>query len=132
MFRNDLLENKTNRITIDDTDAEVVEEMLEYIYTDTKVSQHLAADLFIVSNKYALLGLQEMCESILIENMEIATVADILFLAESHTSERLKKATVQFIIENIKAVTQTASWKRLRETDRDLCIDVLEEALQQR
>ncbi|XP_073814372.1 speckle-type POZ protein-like [Musca autumnalis] len=132
MFRNDLEESKTNRIRIDDMDADVIEEMLKYIYTGGNIPQKLAAELFMAANKYSLLDLQILCEEILINTMEIATVADILFLADRHSNERLKTKAVQFIVNNIKALPATEGWKKLRQTDHELCMDVLEIAIQER
>ncbi|XP_061388003.1 speckle-type POZ protein-like [Musca vetustissima] len=133
MFRNDLQEKqKTGSITIDDMDSKVLKELLNYMYTDQKIPQEMAADLLVAANKYALLGLQEMCEDMLIDTMTTDTLADILLLGDRHASERVKSKAVQFAIEEIKAVSATESWKRLREIHHELCMDVLEKSIQER
>ncbi|XP_073841531.1 speckle-type POZ protein-like [Musca autumnalis] len=126
MFRNNFQENKTNLIRIDDMVAEVIEEMLKFLYTGGDVLETFAKDLFIAANKYSLLDLQIMCENILINTMEIATVADILLLADRLANARLKTNAVQFIVKNIKTVTETEGWKKLCETDHDLSRLVLD------
>ncbi|XP_061387719.1 protein roadkill-like [Musca vetustissima] len=131
MFRNDLREKLTGSITIDDMDSYVLKELLNYIYTDV-IPKEMAADLFVAANKYALDDLQEMCEDFLIEAMSVDTVADILLLGDRHSSEHLKLMAVQFAIENIETVVATESWKRLRKIEVDLCMDVLEKAMQER
>ncbi|XP_073841524.1 speckle-type POZ protein B-like [Musca autumnalis] len=132
MFRNDFEESKTSRIRVDDMRPNVIEEMLKYMYAGGNIPEKLAPELFAAANKYSLLDLQTLCENILINTMEVATVADILLLADRHTNERLKSTAVQFIVNNIKTVTATPSWKSLRQTDQDLCMDVLEKTMQER
>ncbi|XP_073814373.1 speckle-type POZ protein-like A [Musca autumnalis] len=132
MFRNDLEENKTNRIRIDDMGAEVIGEMLKFMYTGGNIPKNMAAELFIAANKYSLLDLQTLCENILINTMEVATVADILLLADRHANERLKNTAVQLIVNNIKTVKTTECWKKLHQTDHELCIYVLEKTIEER
>uniref|UniRef100_A0A1I8MB33 BTB domain-containing protein n=1 Tax=Musca domestica TaxID=7370 RepID=A0A1I8MB33_MUSDO len=129
MFDNEFLENKANSVSIDDIDGEVLQEMLNYIYTEEIVSKELAADLYVAADKYALVDLQSLCESILTQTMDISSVADILLLAERTSNERLKRNALQFISKNIVAVMETASWKRLQALDHNLCIDVLSKTI---
>ncbi|XP_073841539.1 speckle-type POZ protein-like [Musca autumnalis] len=126
MFRNNFEESKTNRIKIDDMDAEVIEEMLKFLYTGGDISEKFAEELFVAANKYSLLYLQTMCENILINTMKVPTVADILLLADRHTNDRLKTKAVDFIVYNIKTVTETEGWKKLCQTDYDLSRLVLD------
>ncbi|XP_073841542.1 speckle-type POZ protein-like [Musca autumnalis] len=128
MFRNNFQENKTNCIRIDDMDAEVIEEMLKFLYTGGAISGKLVEELFIAANKYSILDLQTMCENILINTMKVATVVDILLLADRHSNDRLKTKAVKFIVNNIKTVTETEGWKKLCQTDHDLSRLVLDEA----
>ncbi|XP_058980076.1 protein roadkill-like [Musca domestica] len=76
MFRNDFSERNTSRITIEDMDAEVMQEMLNYLYTDRKIPKQMAPALYTAANKYALLHLQGMCEQVLIETMDVASVLE--------------------------------------------------------
>ncbi|XP_073814363.1 speckle-type POZ protein-like [Musca autumnalis] len=126
MFRNNFEESKTNRIQIDDMDAEVIEEMLKFLYTGGDISEKFAEELFIAANKYSLLDLQTMCENTLINTMKFATVADVLLLADRLTNERLKTKAAKFIVNNIETVTETEGWKKLCQTDNDLSRLVLE------
>ncbi|XP_073814361.1 speckle-type POZ protein-like [Musca autumnalis] len=133
MFRIDMEESKTSRISIDDIKPKVIEEMLKYMYTAAgDIPKKLAAELFIAANKYSLLDLQTLCEDILIETMDVFTVADILLLADRHANERLKTSAVQYITKNIKEVTTTKCWKKLRQTDHELCMDILKKTIQER
>ncbi|XP_073838527.1 protein roadkill-like [Musca autumnalis] len=135
MFRNDMEESKTNRIRIDDMSAEVIKGMLRYIYTGYAgdyVPCKLAKELFIAANKYALFDLQTMCENILINTMNRDTVTDTLLLADRHANERLKNTALQFIAYNIEAIKGNEPWKKLRQTNHELCMDVLEKTIEER
>ncbi|XP_073841517.1 speckle-type POZ protein-like [Musca autumnalis] len=91
MLRGDFEEAKTNRITIDDMDAEVMKEFLAFIYTGNKIPKEMSFDLFSAGNKYALRDLETMCEHILTETMDVTTVADVILLADLFANDRLKK-----------------------------------------
>ncbi|XP_073838189.1 uncharacterized protein [Musca autumnalis] len=130
MFRNDFLENQTSRITIDDINANVLKEMLKYLYTgDVNIPKEMASELLVVANKYAVMDLQEMCEDILIDSNRIDTIADTLLLAERITNKRLKENVIEFIIANIKDVMKTENWKILQEMEPKLCLEVLGKAV---
>ncbi|XP_073837566.1 TD and POZ domain-containing protein 5-like [Musca autumnalis] len=135
MFRNNFAESETNRIEIEDMEGEVLREMLNHIYTDREIPREprdMAAQLFAAANKYALSNLKKMCETALIKTLDFASVADTLLLAERHSNDELKSKAIQFAVNNIKTVTETTSWKNLRETEPRLCVDVLEKAIKDR
>ncbi|XP_073838072.1 speckle-type POZ protein B-like [Musca autumnalis] len=130
MFRNDLEESRKNRIEIKDMDANVMKEMLTNIYTDSEVPKEMAEKLFCVAHKYALFNLQKMCEKLLIDAIEVASAVDTLLLAEKHSSLRLKVSAVEFIIQHIKDVIKTESWKTLQKTHHELYVVILETIVQ--
>ncbi|XP_073841519.1 speckle-type POZ protein-like [Musca autumnalis] len=131
MLHNDFLENKTNRITIDDMDADVMKEMLNFIYTGKEITKAKALSLFPIANKYALVDLETMCADILTETINTALSVEILIMADRHSNEILKTNAITFITANFKDVTKTEGWKILKDTNYDLYNDILEKALQE-
>ncbi|XP_073811918.1 speckle-type POZ protein-like [Musca autumnalis] len=131
MLNRDFLENKTNRITIDDMDADVMKEMLNFIYTGKEIAKGMALDLFPVANKYALIDLETMCAGILNETINTASSIDILLLADRHSNELLKKNAITYINTNLKAVMETEGWKILRDTNYDLYVDIVEKTIRE-
>ncbi|XP_073843782.1 TD and POZ domain-containing protein 1-like [Musca autumnalis] len=125
MFRNNFKENKTNRIEIDDIDAEVLEEMLNFIYTDKEIPKEMANALYYAANKYQLLDLQIMCENILTNTMDVTTVLDILLFAEQNANERLKTNALDYIMKNVKDIMATTEWKELQKTNPIICHNIL-------
>ncbi|XP_073831950.1 speckle-type POZ protein-like [Musca autumnalis] len=83
MFRNDTLEAKTNRVTIDDMDAETIQEMLKFMYSAKEVSKNLTTKLLPAADKYALLDLRTMCEKRLMETISVNSVVDSLSISRT-------------------------------------------------
>ncbi|XP_073841522.1 speckle-type POZ protein-like [Musca autumnalis] len=123
------MELTSNRIVIDDIEADVLGEMLNYIYTGKEVPEKMIPDLFMAAKKYALVGLQSMCETILTQSIYIDSVADIFLLAERVSHERLRKKALSYLIKNIREVVETESWKRVQRIDEKLCLEVLNKSI---
>ncbi|XP_073841527.1 protein roadkill-like [Musca autumnalis] len=132
MLNRDFLENKTNRITIDDMDADVMKEMLNFIYTGKEIPKEMALALFQAGHKYAMLDLETMCAGILTKKISTASCVEILLLADRHSNELLKKNAITDINTNLKAVMETEGWTILRDTNYDLYVDIVEKALRER
>ncbi|XP_073837917.1 protein roadkill-like [Musca autumnalis] len=132
MLHSAFVENKTNRITIDDMDADVMKEMLTFIYTGKEIPKEMALALFPAANKYALDDLETMCAGILTETINTASSVEILLLADRHSNQLLKKNAIIFINTNLKSVMKTEGWKILKDTNYDLYNEILEKALQER
>ncbi|XP_073839858.1 TD and POZ domain-containing protein 4-like [Musca autumnalis] len=125
MFRHDFEESKTNHITIDDISGKVIQEMLNFIYTNRKIPEEMAADLYYAANKYQLMGLKNMCENILRKTMDKTSVLDILLLAERSSNERLKTSALEYIIKYIKDIKKTPKWEEFQKTNPQLIYEIL-------
>ena len=91
-------------------------DLVAYLYTGTASNlQALAKDLLNAANKYELPRLFAMCEKELVLNIKVADVADMLILADLHSSRNLKKACLKFIHLNSEEVYATESWKHLKD-----------------
>ncbi|XP_033150791.1 protein roadkill-like [Drosophila busckii] len=98
MFSHELEENKLNEVSISDFDAEVIHEMLKYMYTEklTKLND-LNADLLAIANKYELQELEQMCVDSLLEHLSIETAAEAFQLGDLYNWQILKdKAMIIF------------------------------------
>ncbi|XP_055842382.1 speckle-type POZ protein-like A [Episyrphus balteatus] len=111
MFEHNMKETKSGRVIITDVKAEVVKEMLHFIYTGNSPKiKEMANELFIVADKYALNNLKEMSEIALFEKMSIETAAETLILADRYNMELLKKKTLNYITIHGKNITKTIGW----------------------
>ncbi|XP_019178716.1 PREDICTED: BTB/POZ and MATH domain-containing protein 2-like [Ipomoea nil] len=135
-----LKEQNTQYIKIEEMQAPVFKALLHFIYWDmlpdlqdlvgldttwavTLMAQHLLA----AADRYGLERLRVLCESKLIADVAINTVATTLALADQHQCVQLKSVCLKFIAspENLKAVMETDGFNHLKES----CPSVLTELL---
>ena len=110
MFEHDMEEKKNSRVEVKDVEADVMAEMLRFIYTGRTATSldTMAADLLAAADKYALerlkVGIQQlwaqvrlviqmfqvMCEEALCNGLTVENVSDVLILADLHSAEQLK------------------------------------------
>lgn len=115
MFSHDMKETKLNRVDVPDVDADVLQEMLRFIYTGKSLleqrlqnkeqrdqkelerDQHLAIELLQAANKYQLDRLKLICEEALLRTLSAESVAEILALADLYNASQLKRRAIEFI-----------------------------------
>ena len=98
MFQSKMLESTENIVEIEDFDDETVKGMLEYIYTGgTESLQENAPELLKIGDKYQLLGLKEDCERAMKRNLSVDNAMEVLILAHTYNSTKLKTQVIKFI-----------------------------------
>ncbi|XP_075153433.1 protein roadkill-like [Haematobia irritans] len=120
----ELKENTSNCIIIEDLHYDIACEMLRFIYSNKSSNLDvMALDLLAAADKYALKELKRLCELSLYRNIAIDTVLPILVYADRHSSFTLKLWTFHFIKINMEKIIQTTEWQTM------LCnyIDLVEE-----
>jgi len=111
MFQHDTVEAQNKEVEMTDVEPEVVEEMLEYIYTGKTNSSGKEAELLAAADKYSLLELKNECEEALCNKTNIDTVLAMLVLADRHEAGKLKDVCVKFLIENCHTVVRQPGWR---------------------
>ena len=126
MFEHDMQEKQTNRIEINDVRAEVLKQMLVYIYTDgvPKIKE-MANDLLYVADKYQLDNLKAMCERHLSYNLQVSNAAHTVQLAHMHNAPKLKENALRFVSKHITEVRATKEWEEVKK-----CGDVLDDLIE--
>ncbi|CAF0724101.1 unnamed protein product [Didymodactylos carnosus] len=132
MFTGKTLENNTNTIEINDLKPETIKSMLEYIYTG-KVNdiKNSTVELYRCADKYQLEDLRLQAEMALMNSISIDSSAEILLLADQHHSKELKLKVIQFIVQNLKAVTSTEGWHKYVSCVPDLVTEVIQATAQE-
>lgn len=98
MFEHEMEERKHNRVEITDVDADVLREMLRFIYTGKSNNlEKMADDLLAAADKYALERLKVMCEEALCSGLSVDNAAEVLILADLHSADQLKAQAIDFI-----------------------------------
>nr|XP_051228833.1 uncharacterized protein LOC127346589 [Lolium perenne] len=148
-------ESTTRRVQIHDMSASTFKAMLRFIYSDefpvkpnnvvhvesrswrslkeepTPMSrQSMARDLLVAADRYDLERLRLMCESILVESIDITTVMPTLQLVRGRQScLQLEDSCIEYIAADpdvYAAVRATEEYKELKETCSSLVIEVNE------
>ena len=65
------------------------------------------------------------CESVLHDNIEVQTCAQLLSLADRFDAKQLRSASLEFLLKNHQSVMLTEGF---RELDRSLVVEVMMEA----
>lgn len=111
MFNSDMKECAENRVEIDDIDYEVVEQMLQFIYTDRAPKLKVMADRLLgAADKYDLERLKILCEQALCEQLSVDNAVHLLALANRHSADLLASHATEIVSNNIGEVMRTQDW----------------------
>ena len=109
MFEHNMEEKRSSRVEVEDVEADVMREMLRFIYTggisglkDIPTVSHLLA----AADKYSLPrlkvspaalspGLQVACEEVLSTGLTVENVCEVLVLAHLHSADQLKDQVME-------------------------------------
>uniref|UniRef100_A0A8C7X2G3 Inhibitor of Bruton agammaglobulinemia tyrosine kinase n=1 Tax=Oryzias sinensis TaxID=183150 RepID=A0A8C7X2G3_9TELE len=92
------------------TTSEILQVILEYIYTDEsptiKECQNVefVCNVLVVADQLLITRLKEMCEVVITENLTLKNAAELLEFATMYNAEQLKLSCLQFIALNMAAV----------------------------
>ncbi len=106
MFSHDhTTESRTNTITIEDTPKEVLQEFVNYLYTDkceslTSDCVEDIGDMLRLADKYNVLSLKQHCENRLVQLINSSTVGEIYNLAYFHNCEHVGFAVARYVSGN--------------------------------
>ncbi|XP_065219113.1 speckle-type POZ protein B-like [Planococcus citri] len=104
--------HKKIRIDVTDIDAEVMDELLRYIYTGKcQISDKLAERLYAAADAYKLNELKTISLKSMIETLSVNSAANVLVFADKHHMNDLKSKVFDFIVENSVQVLNTSEWK---------------------
>ena len=123
MFSSEMKENIRNQVEMTETDPDVFNEMLRYIYTG-KVEDlsDVAFDLCELANKYDIIGLRTICEQCLVSHLSVENVIHVLELADRHNASFLKNECIAYIDKHFDDVKKTDPFKTVK---RELVVDLL-------
>jgi len=129
------LESSTSTIHVDPCfDSPTVRRMLEFIYTNRIPNLcHGTTDeilnLLHLADIWTLRDLKRLCEHELIRShMNVDNVAKMYCATEEYNANRLSRACIDYIMENIREVTGNVSFQEEMKHFPHLCIPVLKAA----
>ncbi|XP_057318255.1 speckle-type POZ protein B-like [Microplitis mediator] len=117
MFTHKMKENRDNEVAIPDIEPEIVNKLLEFIYTDEINDLDMdAASLLDAADKYQLLKLKSLCEESLSKSASIDNAIELMILADLHNANQLFERVLELVIKNIEDVINTPEYKILEES----------------
>jgi len=135
MFQHDMKERREKRVTINDLSSQVVEGLLEFIYTDSVTDiVALAPELLAAAHKYDISRLKTVCGEAMSLELKIENAAEFLYLADLHGADNLRTEAKRFTLTNLYEVKKTPGWKKLhsqRPHVTDELMDELAELMRQ-
>ena len=128
MFAADMEEAKSKRVSIEDFDADIVEQFVRFIYIDS-IDESLevsARELLKIADKYDVRGLKDLALKQLIENFSVETVCGMFdFSTMIADAEALRTAYSEFICDNRDAVKSNGGWQNLSKDAKAEPFDVV-------
>ena len=129
MIQSDMKEKETKIVTIDDFKAEVVAEMLNFIYTGN-ISSHdaineIATELLAAADKYSLDLLKTICEERLCSILEATNCVEYLVLGEMYQTFKLRRRALEVAVENVDSIMDTDVFKDLFKQKPELAWEVM-------
>ncbi len=122
----DTTESQRNEVTISDTDPDVLEQLLQFIYTDRcDELPAMAGSLLTEADKYNLPRLKATCEEAMCENIDVTNAASVLVLAYLHEAKNLQTVAVEFVTQNMVKVSETSGWKTITESHPRIMNEIL-------
>ncbi len=128
MIEAPMRESQEASVTIDDFSAEVVGEMLTFLYSE-KVPhiEEMVKELLTIADKYQIEDLKLLCGQELDRCLTIDNAAETLMLADTHNVEPLKMACTKFVAIHYPEVQETDDWATVVSERLRLYTEVLEE-----
>ncbi len=116
MFEHNMEENAKNQVTIEGHRADVVREMLTYIYTGSVPNlKKMTEPLFSIADMYALEELKLLCERELAKRLSIQNAVETLVLADQYSAVNLRGVCIDFIAANAQEVMDNPGWPKLAQ-----------------
>ncbi|KAM9852655.1 inhibitor of Bruton tyrosine kinase [Aulostomus maculatus] len=103
------------------TSAEILQVILEYIYTDESptikesLNVEFICSVLVVADQLLITRLKEMCEVVITENLTLKNAAELLEFATMYNAEQLKLSCLQFIVINMAALLESKALEILSD-----------------
>merc|ERR1719354_1216876 len=128
MFQSNMKEKKTKIVAIDDFKAEVVSEMLNYIYTgfvSDKDIGEIGTELLAAADKYQLDLLKNICEERLCSTLKVTNCVEYLVVGDMYQTFKLRKRATEVAVKNIDTIMDTDVFKDLFKQKPELAWEVM-------
>ena len=111
MFRNEFKEKQARIVEIKETESDVFEKLLHFLYTgklDLQFNDMSA--LYLAADMYNIVGLKKECEKYLLENVTLENATTNLIISHLNNAEKLYNATLRYMQQNSEAICSRPDW----------------------
>ena len=123
-----MTERKTKSVTIADNSPEVIEKMLQFMYSgkvDLGGKSELTGELLKAADKYDLEMLKKVCEDNLCDALELKNSIKNLILGEMYGASKLMKNAMELLASNMSSVIDTEEWESCTKYHPALVTEVM-------
>ena len=127
MFQNDMAENRSKKVDMQDVDHEVAGEMLNFIYTGVTNEDFLkekAGELLGVANRYQLELLKSICEEKLCSTLNVDNSIEHLIFGDMYDASKLKRMALRMVASNMGTLVGTEEYKDLVKNHKGLAAEI--------
>ncbi|XP_073702952.1 inhibitor of Bruton tyrosine kinase isoform X2 [Garra rufa] len=109
------------------TTSEVLQAIMEYIYTDESptvkesVNVEFVCNVLVVADQLLITRLKEICEVAITENLTLKNAAELLEFSTVYNADQLKLSCLQFIVLNMAALLESRALEILSD---DVLLDL--------
>ena len=123
MFVFSMTENDTGCVRIENMLPEVLDKLLNYIYTGIATSlDTLAKEVLAAAHLYQVEKLKQLCEEKLSSNIDVENCIDLLVLSDLHQASILKDKSLKSLSRNIEDVN---NWKETLKDYPALMVELI-------
>lgn len=128
MFSGSFVESREAVVELQDVDPSIFKHVLKYIYTNRAPSnmEALALQLLAVADRFGIEDLIKDCEKTISSSINMQNFTDILVYCDHYPRAVLKHSVTNFIDSNYTAVINSDAWKKLKESNLKLAVEVAE------
>uniref|UniRef100_A0A669F062 Inhibitor of Bruton tyrosine kinase n=1 Tax=Oreochromis niloticus TaxID=8128 RepID=A0A669F062_ORENI len=114
------------------TSSEILQVILEYIYTDESptikesLNVEFVCNVLVVADQLLITRLKEMCEVVITENLTLKNAAELLEFAIMYNAEQLKLSCLQFIVLNMAALLESNGVCKIMNMFSRTCIPAMQ------
>jgi len=127
MFRSNMVETTTGRVTLSDIKAEVVSAMLQYMYSGRVDPVTCSiAELLAAADRYSITDLKDACEAELTASLSVDTAYEALCLHDQYNCPKLRSHALSVLREKILEAIRTPWWEHMTKNEPHILADIIE------
>lgn len=124
MFIHNTTESERNEVNITDISPDVMQSLLNFIYTDEIKEEMISEELLYAADKYEVQRLKAICEKVLASQMSVSKAIDIAVAAHLQGSRVFEEEVIRFMAKNWGKIKATREYEKITEYP-DLLLKIL-------